>query len=608
MRRSFTRARGWAWKLGVPIVALAAAGQLALTATSSASVTTGNRTAATIAPAKVNNLDCNGWSKTYKSVNPGFRKLCADPYQIWNGQTSRFYDNKHYVGHDEPSVKFISSTAGSGNTMSYGMRIPMDPAAAPTASGSVTDYGELSVAPWFGLPICDPKSYPMNACTPDSDTNTGLNTSTAAGSAFMELQFYPPGFTPFIDSTSCSKTQWCAALTIDSLECSFNFTSCNGNCIEPVNFAFLQSNGVPAGPPNPQAPSLATEFGNANTLKMNPGDSLTVSLTDPSSGLTATVKDLTTGKTGFMQASATNGFADTNMSNCSGSPFTFHAEYSTAKVNNRVPWAALEGGVLMQQEIGHGESCNSVSNTDGFSATLGGGTYSDPKIAETCVGGAEGSAATGEGPCNTTTGVCTNATTQGPAGPVACPNPNFATSTDHCEFADGFCLPKGNRSVTINGVTTTESARVAVCYQNQFQNGDLDYDGNSYRKDWPNGSANFPQPVEYTSPRSNGHTYAQIQFETDGPGSEQLCNVSTGIGCVVPPTGAKFYPFWSLNNKQTFTGAPVGTCIWNFGQDITAITLHDFSKDKQYGSPDLTWFGGTAISKVMANPTLTTAC
>ena len=47
------------------------------------------------------------------------------------------------------------------------------------------------------MPICDPKSYPQNPCTPDSDTNSGLiSDPNAAGSAFMELQFYPPGFTP----------------------------------------------------------------------------------------------------------------------------------------------------------------------------------------------------------------------------------------------------------------------------------------------------------------------------------------------------------------------------------------------------------------------------
>ena len=41
-------------------------------------------------------------------------------------------------------------------------------------------------------------------------------------------------------------------MTIDSLACTFNFATCNNNCIEPVNFAYMQTNGVPAGPPSPQ--------------------------------------------------------------------------------------------------------------------------------------------------------------------------------------------------------------------------------------------------------------------------------------------------------------------------------------------------------------------
>ena len=62
----------------------------------------------------------------------------------------------------------------------------------------------------------------------------------------MELQFYPPGYTPFVDSSSCSATKSCAALTVDSLSCTFGFDPCSNDCIEPVNFAYLQTNGVPA--------------------------------------------------------------------------------------------------------------------------------------------------------------------------------------------------------------------------------------------------------------------------------------------------------------------------------------------------------------------------
>jgi hypothetical protein len=166
-----------------------------MTAIASAS-TTAKATVTSVAPNPVNELDCNGWSSKYGTVRKLAGNLCTDPIKIVNGKASRFIDNKWYVGHDEPSVKFISSQPGSGNTMTYVMKLSKDPKKLPTPSGSVTDYGQLSVAPWFGLPMCDPNSYPENPCTPDSDTNSGsISDPNAAGSAFMELQFYPPGFT-----------------------------------------------------------------------------------------------------------------------------------------------------------------------------------------------------------------------------------------------------------------------------------------------------------------------------------------------------------------------------------------------------------------------------
>jgi hypothetical protein len=600
VRAYLVRVRRLAWRVAIPAACLAVAGQLALSGTASATHTVASVKAAT--SSKLNLLDCNA---TF------FEKLCTDPHgKPDEGYLSRFRDpiTGAYVGHDEPSVKFISSRAGAGNTMTYGMRLSTDPAKAPTASGSVTHYGELSVAPWFGLPMCDPNSYPQNPCTPLSDSNTGLDTPTDAGSAFMELQFYAPGFTPFIDSTSCSRTQWCAALTIDSLECNFNFATCNNDCIEPVNFAFLQTNGVPAGPPSPQNTNVSTLFGNGHTLKMNPGDRLTVSISDvPSSGspdrggMKAVVRDLTTGQTGFMVASAANGFQNTSITDCSGTPFSFHAEYSSAKQQNQVPWAALEGGVLMQQEIGHGEACSSVSNKLGFSASFAdGSSYNDPKVFQTCNGGQEGKNATGEGPCDPDTGLCQNATTQGPTGPVACPT-NDSGSGALCEFSDANCFQKGSRPVTINGVRTTESAEVDVCFQTAFQNGDLDFDGTGYRPDWPDGSANHPTSIAYTGPTTRGHTYPNIQFETNVAASEALCDVATGDGCTAPPQGAAFYPFWTLTSQNS-------VCVWNFGNVIAGVTTSDFGKTAEYGVPDVARFGGTLTSPVMANPSLAANC
>jgi hypothetical protein len=565
---------------------------------------------ASVAPNSTNDLDCNAWSASYTSARPAMKQLCTDPISVVNGKANRFIDNGWYVGHDEPSVKFISSQPGSGNTMTYFMRLPVDPARQPTASGSVTDYAELSVAPWFGLPICDPHSYPQNSCTPDSDTNSGeISNPNGAGSAFMEMQFYAPGFTPFIDNASCSKTKWCGALNIDSLECTFGFATCNPNCEEPVNFAYIQTNGVPAGPPSPQLTDASTFLPNAKTLYMNGGDVLEVSISDPPQGLTIVVTDLTTHQRGFMVASAANGFMDTNIADCSGNPFTFHAEYSTAQQQNQVPWAALEGGVLMEQEIGHGEPCNSLSSPDPFSATYPDGqTYVDTNVFDTCNGGLEGPTATGEGPC--TAAGCANATTQGPNGPTACGATNPASGA-LCEFADGNCFPKGNRTVVINGTPTTESAPLNYCYNDRFQNGDLDFEGTDYVSNtWPDGTPNHPTPASYIGPFTrDGRTYPTVQFETDVGGSSNLCNVATGAGCTAPPISAAFYPYWSLGGSgRSQLPAPRGVCIWDFGKSIPGLTTQNFGGDAQYGTPDVARYGGTIISAPEPNPELSGRC
>jgi hypothetical protein len=586
---------------------------LAMGASATATPATSGVAAGGVQPNATNMVDCNGWSNKYGAVRQTAGDLCTDPITVINGTATRFSDNGWYVGHDEPSVKFISSAPGSGNTMSYVMKVSTDPRALPTPSGSVTDYGQLSVAPWFGLPICDPGSYPQRPCQPDSDHNSGLISNPHdAGSAFMELQFYPPGFTPFIDSTSCSATKWCAALTIDSLECTFNFATCNNSCIEPVNFAYLQTNGVPAGPPSPQLTDVSTFTPNASTLMINPGDVLAVSISDPRQGFTTVVRDLTTGQTGFMTASAANGFMNTSIADCSGRPFTFHAEYDTASQQNQVPWAALEGGVLMEQEIGHGEVCASLANQDPFGFANNGQSFSDAQDYDTCVGGSEGttsdgSPATGEGPCTATATAitCQNATTQGATGPTACPTNDPLTGA-LCEFADGSCFPAGTRTATVNGVSTLESSRANECYNNRFQNGDLDYDGQSYVADWPNGSRNFPTTFQYAGPfMANGQSYPQVQFETDAAGSEALCNVATGADCTAPPISAQFYPFWSLGRGNLgFAGT---SCMWNFG-NTEPTTISAFGGDGQYGVPDVARYGGTLASPVLANPQFAGGC
>jgi hypothetical protein len=101
-----------------------------------------------------------------------------------------------YVGHDEPSLAFYSDTPGSGNHMTYSLRLPSDP--SPGNPTGKSYQFELNGSFSFGMTLCDTQSYPeqVSTCTPDSDSNIvdPAVSPNHPGMAFMELQFYPPGW------------------------------------------------------------------------------------------------------------------------------------------------------------------------------------------------------------------------------------------------------------------------------------------------------------------------------------------------------------------------------------------------------------------------------
>src|SRR5207244_6172941 len=80
-RNRWTSARGWAWKLAIPAAALGVAVNLGMTGPASATRTGaggGHHLVGAIAPAKVNLLDCNGWSPKYKPAATAMRMRCTD--------------------------------------------------------------------------------------------------------------------------------------------------------------------------------------------------------------------------------------------------------------------------------------------------------------------------------------------------------------------------------------------------------------------------------------------------------------------------------------------------------------------------------------------------
>jgi hypothetical protein len=507
-----------------------------------------------VRPNKVGMLDCNGFSTVQRTLKAG---PCSDPHGYDEG---RFYDNGHYIGHDEPIVRFLSNRAGSGNRTTWTETLPRDPAARPTVSSpgkDVTHWFELSVAPWFSMALCDPLSYPLRPCTPNSDSNAPSSTSPGGGSSFLEMQFYPPGDAPFVDNISCDNKHWCASLHINDLECD-TAGACNPACIEPTNFAFIQHNGVPTGPPSPQLMNRASATPNRQTLLMNPGDRLRIHIFDASIGggqhaLETRINDLTTGQSGFMIASAAKGFMATDSIDCTGRPFNYEPEYSTAAPANVIPWAALQTNISTDFEIGHFTPCSAIRKPT--TQNLGGGVT------------------------DTTWQVCRGAYER--AG-------RQSGLTE--ETTDAVCYPRGDTHGGLappNLVTGCEST---------VAGGDVDFDGTSYWPDWPSASSpnRHPSPFLQQEPTTTaGALYPRVQFQTEAPASEASCKPS-GVGCAVPPPGAAghFYPWFTLAKVS-------GHCVWEFGQMTNGKT---FGRTKQYGTPALSWFFGNLEGPIMPRP------
>ena len=483
-------------------------------------------------------------TSTARAADSYAKPDCGDATKIMCAEVSDYANAFHYyVGHDEPSALFYSNVPGSGNRMRYEFTLPREPSHKVINGRSWTF--QLSPALWFGMAMCDTQSYPqqVSTCTPDSDSNitSDANLAQHAGTAFMELQFYPPGFVKQFNGNSCDARSWCAAMTIDSLsEDPVNGTTLNNTCqnqilggLEYVNFAFLTKSGTPIGPPNPLQFNPATSGNptrNAGVLFMRQGDRLSVTLHDTANGLKTVVDDLSTGQSGSMTASAANGFGQIQAAptgtSCTDVPYTFHPMYSTSSPQTRVPWAAHSYNVAFDEETGHFDYCTTV---------------------------------------DATTGNCT-----GQEGTTGDQEP--ADGDDNGCFSAAQSL-----LVQVNGCYGTNTG----------------FDGTSYLPDWPDGNRFLhPTPALFTSPLT-GHeydvNYGQAALEADLPRIEApdlggVCNRITGAGCtLVPPTDdgqpANFYPFFSITGSNR-----EGGCQWFIGNNVPGLTANNFGGLSQYGT------------------------
>jgi hypothetical protein len=292
-----------------------------------------------------------------------------------------------------------------------------------------------------------------------------------------------------------------------------------------------------------------TEIPNNQTLLMNPGDTIRLRMFDapaPGGGdaFEVVMYDLTTHQSGFRQASAANGFQNTSITNCAGTPHNFQPEYSTAKPGNYIPWAALQTNISTEFETGHWEPCTSLSeplNPNPADPADTGGVYNK------CHGPYEN------------------------AGPPDKGGP---------ETGDALCYYKGDTHPGYDGPgTSTEPDTMTGCQDNWFQNGDLDFDGTPYWKEWPTGNVpnKFPSTFVELFPTSNEQTYSRYFQQTDIALSESTCTPTAG--CTVPPQGpGGFYPYWTKLQVGGF-------CALEFGNvSGQKPLLTDFGKEAQYGT------------------------
>ena len=152
--------------------------------------------------------------------------------------------------------------------------------------------------------------------------------------------------------------------------------------------------------------------------------------------------------------------------------------------------------------------------------------------------------------------------------------------------ANGNCTSPGAQDPNLDSddagcLPATDSSLVKI---NECTAPDEDWDGQSYRLDWPGTNPNpvvdralHPSPVLFTSPLTRGKNYSKIAFETDLPGIEvqgaqanpPFCDPNTGANCVNPPAGAAFYPFFSTTFRP-------GECTWQEGGKYIPGTVNDF--------------------------------
>ena len=401
------------------------------------------------------------------------------------------------------------------------------------------------------MTLCDTESAPeyTKTCTPDSDANNLVGANPAAsdyigkhpGQADMELQFYGPGYVPQFEGFGCTATQYCAAMTIDSRTENQNTgventTACNDYVLggpEPINWAYITRSGKSQAPANPLFTGTNDD---PNFTAVDPNLSQDLFM-NPGDKILIHLHDTPAGLRADLVDLTTGQAGSMTASIANGFGHILYTPNS--RTCQEAPYAF------------HPEYSTANPRGNTWSAHTYDIAYSDELgHFENCL-------------AIDTNGNCID------------PGAQDSSGLDQDDIG---CLPGSDSTlVQIDGCTSD----------------DEDWDGQSYRLDWPGTNPNpfldralHPTPVLFTSPVSRGRNYSTIAFETDLPRIEAsdsqfnppFCDRQTGANCVDPPYGAQFYPFYT-------TGIHDRTCTWQEGGNDIPGTIDHFggSSTTEYG-------------------------
>ena len=380
----------------------------------------------------------------------------------------------------------------------------------------------------------------------------------------MEMQFYPPGNPPFVDSDELRRHalvrradhrqpgvhRRLRELSTPTVRSRSTSPSSRGTACRP-------------GRRRRRTSDLGTFMPNSETLLMNPGDKITVHMFDapaPGGGdaFKVVINDLTTHRAASCRPRPPTASRTPRWPTARARRSTSSRSTTRPRPANIIPWAALQTNISTEFETGHWEPCTSLSDP-----------ISPNPVDPADTGG-------------TLQRVQRPVRERRPAGQHDRRRPVTRSATTPAIPIPGYDGPG----------TSTPPDVITGCQDNIFQNGDLDFDGSPYWTEWPTGTRPtiYPSTFRGTVPDHerpavlavllpDRHRAERVDVHGDSatPHPERLHRAAAGAGRVLPV----LEPSRSVG----------GICALEFGNVSAGLGVTDFGKDAQYGTNQFTTLG-----------------